>query len=63
MSVKFPAIPDPNTQPESLRQAVQALKEAVEILSAQRGSKANAAVTWQDLVDLGVILPTQVPRQ
>jgi hypothetical protein len=60
-SIKVPAISEPTTEPESLRQAALQLKEGVEILSGQRGTKLNAAVTWQDLVNLGLILPSQVP--
>ena len=58
---KFAAIPDPSGDPESLRQTTAALKENVEVLTSQRGQKTHAAVTWQDLIDLKLILPTQVP--
>jgi hypothetical protein len=60
---KFAAVPDPSGDPESLRQVAVALKENVEVLTSQRGPKLNAAVTWQDLVDLKLILPTQVPHK
>ena len=62
MTIKVPSVPEPTTTPESLRLSVLALKEGVEVLSAQRGSKLNAAVTWQDLVNLRLIKPTQVPK-
>lgn len=61
MAVKVPAVPEPVQTLESLRQTSAALKEGVEVLSGQRGTKLNAAVTWQDLIDLGLILASQVP--
>ena len=60
---KFAAVPDPSGDPESLRQVAVALKENVEVLTSQRGPKRSAAVTWQDLIDLKLILPTQVPHK
>lgn len=63
MTIKPPGIPEPSKDPEALRLTTQSLKEGVEILSGQRGTKHNAAVTWQDLVDLGIILPSQVPKK
>lgn len=62
MPAKYPAIPSPQADPISLRASADALKETVEMLTLQRGSKLNGAVTWQDLIDLGLALPTQVPR-
>lgn len=61
MALKYPAITDPSTDPENLRLAVLALKQAFEIHSQQRGSKLNGAVTYQDLVDLGLITIAEVP--
>jgi len=49
----YPAIADPTTDPASLREAVMALKETVEILTRQRGAGAAAAVTWAELEALG----------
>jgi len=63
VKVKVPGIPDPQADPESLRQTVLSLKEGVEVLSGQRGGPLNAAVTWQDLVDLGLVTPARVPRR
>lgn len=62
MPAKYPSIPEPQADVLALRTSAAALKETVEILTLQRGSHLNAAVTWQDLLDLGLILPTQVPR-
>jgi hypothetical protein len=38
------------------------MKERVEVLSGTRGLNTDAAVTWQDLVDLKLITREQVPR-
>lgn len=64
MSKFTPAIPEPSHAIGDLYQAVLALKQAVEILTKQRGParKADAAVTWQDLVDLGLIDADQIPK-
>lgn len=61
MATKYPAIPNPAAEVHSLRSSAIALKETVEILTQQRGNRGGAAVTWQDLVNLGLILPSQVP--
>lgn len=59
MAQNLPAIPQPSrTNPQP---ALQALKEAVEILARQRGRVLDSAVTFQDLIDMGVITPDQVP--
>jgi hypothetical protein len=39
-----------------------AIKETLEIMNGVRGNRFDAVVTWQDLVDLGFIVPTQVPK-
>lgn len=46
---KYPAIPEPALKLESLLETVLALKQAVEILTAQRGDASNAAATSSDL--------------
>lgn len=61
MSAKYTSIPDPTNDPISLRNSVVALKQAFEQLSRQRKNVPNAAVTWQDLVDLGLIKASQIP--
>lgn len=61
MTLKYPSIPEPTTTPEGLRDVAVATKQAIEILVGVRGGRLNAAVTWQDLVDKGLILPSQVP--
>ena len=61
MAVRYPSIPAPSADPVNLRTCVLALKEVSETLTLQRGSPLDAAVTWQDLIDLGLITPSQVP--
>ena len=39
-----------------------AIKETLEIMNGVRGSRLDSVVTWQDLIDLGFIVPAQVPR-
>lgn len=63
MTDKYNAIQDPTAEPESLLASVTALKENMEILTRQRRPVALAAVTWQDLVDLELITPDQVPSR
>lgn len=58
-----PAIPEPTQDLGSLLAAVKALKEAVEILQGQRAGMALAAVRWQDLVDMELILPAEIPKR
>jgi hypothetical protein len=45
MAPKYPAIPDPTSDVNSLRDAVLALKQAVELLTGQRGDDSTTAVT------------------
>jgi hypothetical protein len=51
----YPAIPTPTTDPKSLLTAVEALKDNIEALTKIRGSRGVAAVTFNDLIALGVI--------
>lgn len=50
---KYPAIPEPGANIESLREAVVALKETVEILTRQR-LPGKSAVIWDELVALQI---------
>lgn len=59
----YNAVPEPLADVESLRQAVRALKETVEILTRQRQPVTAACVTWQDLVDLKLIPKTKLPTR
>jgi hypothetical protein len=45
-------------------ETVVTMKQAVETLAGQRrGSRGESAVTWNDLVDLGLITALQIPRE
>jgi hypothetical protein len=59
LSKKYPSIPEPSQEVRSLQVTVMALKEAVEMLTGQRGTKP---VEWEDLVRLGVVEASDVPR-
>jgi hypothetical protein len=54
-------IPEPYENAHSLRVALLACKELIEMLAGQRGEVADHAVTWSDLVETGLIKPEQVP--
>lgn len=54
-------IEEPYENISSLRQTALSSKELIEVLAGQRGSVLDAAVTWGDLVDLGIIKPEQLP--
>lgn len=64
MSVKrYPAIREPAADIEALRRTAMDVKETLEIMDSQRGNRFDGVVTWQDLIDLGFIIPEQVPRR
>lgn len=45
-------------------ETVTTMKQVTETLTGQRrGSRAQSAVTWQDLVDLGLIEELQIPSE
>jgi hypothetical protein len=56
-------IPEPYLEPQSLRATALATKELVESLAGQRGGTYDVAVTWGELIDLGIIEPEQVPQE
>ena len=55
------SVPDPQLTLDSHQQVLIALKSNVEILTLQRSPSSAAAVTWNDLVNLGLIKASQVP--
>lgn len=63
MAAKYPPIPEPSTDVLSLRDSMLSVKQGFEMLSNQRGSPLNSAVTWADLVALGLITAAQVPTR
>lgn len=56
------SIPEPYENVASLRATCMALKEAVETLTKQRGAIHDAAPTWGELQQLGIVRPEQVNR-
>lgn len=62
MAQKYPAIPEPVANVESVRSTCAALKEGQEILTRIRGDRSASAVTWQDLLALGLITQAQMPK-
>jgi hypothetical protein len=65
MTVPVPGIPDPGNTITSLRETVVQMKQALEVMGGSRatGNQANAAICWQDLVNLGLIKSSQIPNK
>lgn len=59
--IRKPAIPEPYADVGSLQKALQAAKEAVEVLQGVRGDGRYSAVSWDDLVGLGLIQEQDIP--
>jgi len=55
MANQYNTIPDPLPNIDSLREAIMAAKEVIEVLTGQRKSTFADAVTTQDLIDLGIL--------
>lgn len=51
----LPGIPQPQADFDSLVRSVDALKQAVEVLGGARGDRLARAVTFLDLIDLGLV--------
>lgn len=62
MAQVYPAIPDPSSDVDSLRITALAVKEGLEIITRQRGDRGNSAVTWNDLLALGIVTAAQIPK-
>lgn len=62
-SIRPPAIPVPQATLASLVESVQALKQAVELLNGAVGEKTQRAVTFVDLINLGVVKKEAVPAK
>ena len=58
----YPAIPEATDDPASLHQAVKALTEVVETLTGRRGPPQATAVTYRDLVLMGLMAQQDVPK-
>lgn len=59
---RLPAITHPAMTIDAVHESVTQLKEAVELLQGQSGGAEHCAVTWGDLVLLGLIKEDQIPR-
>lgn len=61
----FSSIPEPMLTLASHQDVLVALKEAVEVLTRQRKLEQvrSSAVTWNDLLALGLVQPDQVPKR
>lgn len=58
----FAGVPAPIGNTMALQQAVEALKSNIETLTMQNAAaKGAAAVTWNDLLALGLITQGQMP--
>lgn len=55
------SIEEPTDDPRSLRNSVMQAKEAIETMAGQRGG-AGPLVTWDDLVRLGIVQKSDVPK-
>jgi hypothetical protein len=55
------SIPEPFESLGSLRQTAMATKEGLEMLQGVRGTADDCAVTWGDLLRLGIVKKDQVP--
>jgi hypothetical protein len=55
-------IPEPYEDVKSLRTTALATKELVETLAGQRGQAYDVAITWGDMLDLGLVTTEQVPK-
>ncbi len=56
-------IPTPQPDLRALVATTSATKELVESLAGQRGGVYDVAVTWGNLLDLGIVKPEQVPDE
>lgn len=55
-------IPQPHENIQSLHVTALTSKEAIETLQGLRGDVLDRAVTWRDLVRLGVVTPPDFPQ-
>lgn len=58
-----PTIPQPEENLHAIFNTVLATKQAVEDINGQAGTVGTSAVTWDDLVRLGLITRERVPKK
>ncbi len=59
---KHPAIPQPESNIASMHATLVPMKEAVDMLQGATGTAYDCAVTWGDLLQLGLITKEQIPH-
>jgi hypothetical protein len=61
----FSPIPEPMLSLPSHQETLTAIKDAVEVLTRQRKVEQvrSSAVTWNDLLALGLVQEDQVPKR
>ena len=57
-----PSFTQPRPDVDTLTKAATECKEALEVMTGQRGDIEAQAVTWGDLIRLGLAKPWQVPK-
>jgi len=58
----FPSIPLPGVTPHAQQETLLALKQAIETLGGLKGDGAASAVTFDDLVALGLVTREQAKK-
>lgn len=59
---KWPGISHPEMELASIHSTVLLLVDAMQLLQGQTGGRYDVAVTWGDLLELGLITEEQIPR-
>ena len=62
-TLRPPAIPVPQATLASLLEIVQTIKQAIELLNGTVGEKTQRAVTFADLINLGLVKPDEIPEK
>ena len=61
---KVPSIPAPAQTLPSLQQSLDAVKQTVDLMVGQTGKdNMTTVVTFQDLVNLGILAAAKVPKK
>jgi len=59
---RLPQIPSVHALDVKIREVVKPMKEIIETREGKIGNKADKFVTYQGLVDLGLITASQIPE-
>ena len=60
VNLNVPPVPEPIANLQSLTFVARALRQGVDSLGGNRGDQFNRAVTFSDLVDLGIVTRVQI---